>query len=145
MMFVIVRSQSELHCRSHYSCQVFGQAGEPRLSDHLYRGTGSGTGKSSSLNVLLDNAPVVPTSSMCTCTAVVTEIRYHKHKHISVQVDFLSRAQWKKEVTVLLEDLRDDDGNTPRVNDLHSEAGVVWHKVWVKYAGNSGIIENSRL
>ena len=46
-----------------------------------------------------------------------------------MQVDFLLKAQWKEELTVLLEDLRDDDGNIPRVNDLHGEAWVAWYKV----------------
>ena len=35
-----------------------------------------------------------------------------------MQVDFLSRAQWKEELTILLEDLRDNDGNIRWVNVL---------------------------
>ena len=63
------------------------------------------------------------------CTAVVTEISYHKEKTIEADVSFLSEKEWRDELEVLLEDLLDDDGTFRRTTDLRSEAGVAWHKV----------------
>ena len=90
-----------------------GQAGEPRLFDHLIavRG-GTGTGKSSLLNALLDTAHIVLTSGMRACTAVITEIRHPHAQAHEAQVDFLSKTQWEEELTILPEDLRDDDGRS---------------------------------
>jgi len=63
------------------------------------------------------------------CTAVVTEIGYHKKSTIDADVSFLSEAEWKAELAILLTDLVDEDGNLKRSTDLKSEAGVAWQKV----------------
>jgi hypothetical protein len=130
----IKRLQSELWCRFLYSCLLLTiwVTVEKQHSPTIYTAVCGGTGssKSSLLSALLVSAYIVPTSGMRACIAVVTEIRHHKHEHISAQVDFLSRPQWKEELTLLLEDLRDDDGTIRRMSDLRNEAGVAWHKVW---------------
>lgn len=63
------------------------------------------------------------------CTAVVTEIGHHAKKTIEGDVSFLSEAEWRQELTVLLDDLVDEDGNLKRSTDLRSDAGVAWQKV----------------
>jgi len=60
---------------------------------------------------------------------VVTEIAYHTKKTIDADVSFLSEAEWKQELEVLLDDLVDEDGNLKRSTDMRSDAGVAWSKV----------------
>ncbi|THG92694.1 hypothetical protein EW026_g8299, partial [Hermanssonia centrifuga] len=88
----------------------------------------TGAGKSSILNAILDDN-IVPTSGMRACTAVVTEIGYHPKKTIDADVSFLSEAEWRQELAVLLDDLVDEDGKLKRSTDLRSDAGVAWQKV----------------
>ncbi|KAJ7095314.1 hypothetical protein B0H15DRAFT_881283 [Mycena belliarum] len=92
----------------------------------------TGAGKSSALNAVLDDN-IVPTSGMRACTAVVTEIAYHKKKTIDADVSFLSEGEWKAELEILLGDLVDEDGNLKRSTDLKSDAGVAWQKVHAVY------------
>lgn len=63
------------------------------------------------------------------CTAVVTEIGWHNKKTIDADVAFLSEAEWRQELAVLLDDLVDEDGNLKRSTDMRSDAGVAWSKV----------------
>lgn len=65
------------------------------------------------------------------CTAVVTEIAYHNRSTIDADIFFLSEKEWKQELSVLLHDLVDEDGNVKRVTDLKSDAGVAWQKVYI--------------
>lgn len=92
----------------------------------------TGAGKSSILNAILDDN-IVPTSGMRACTAVVTEISYHQKKTIEGDVSFLSEAEWRAELAVLLDDLVDEDGTLKRSTDLRSDAGVAWQKVHAVY------------
>ncbi|KAF9263480.1 hypothetical protein L218DRAFT_979928 [Marasmius fiardii PR-910] len=96
----------------------------------------TGAGKSSILNAILDDN-IVPTSGMRACTAVVTEIGHHDKPTVDADVSFLSADEWKQELSVLLHDLADEDGNPRRINDLKSDAGVAWHKVNAVYPGIS--------
>lgn len=63
------------------------------------------------------------------CTAVVTEIAYHKKSTVDADISFLSEEEWRQELAVLLHDLVDQDGNVKRITDLKSDAGVAWQKV----------------
>ncbi|KAJ6599136.1 hypothetical protein DFH09DRAFT_1130225 [Mycena vulgaris] len=92
----------------------------------------TGAGKSSILNAILDDN-IVPTSGMRACTAVVTEIAHHTKKTIDADVSFLTEAEWKAELEILLGDLVDEDGNLKRSTDLKSDAGVAWQKVHAVY------------
>ncbi|KAG6874834.1 hypothetical protein C0992_006355 [Termitomyces sp. T32_za158] len=67
------------------------------------------------------------------CTAVVTEVSYHKKPTIDADVSFLSEADWKEELAVLLTDLVGDDGNLKRSTDLKRDAGIAWSKVHAVY------------
>ncbi|KDQ17600.1 hypothetical protein BOTBODRAFT_29776 [Botryobasidium botryosum FD-172 SS1] len=102
----------------------------PRTMIAVYGATGSG--KSSVINALLDDT-IVPTSGMRACTAVVTEIGYHSRKSVAAEVTFLSVEQWKAELAILLDDLRDEDGRVKHSVDLSSESGTAWHKVHSVY------------
>ncbi|KAF8913833.1 hypothetical protein CPB84DRAFT_1757667 [Gymnopilus junonius] len=92
----------------------------------------TGAGKSSILNAVLDDN-VVPTSGMRACTAVVTELAYHNKSTIDADVSFLSEAEWREELAILLHDLVDEDGNIKRFTDLKSDSGVAWQKVHAVY------------
>ncbi|KAG9080212.1 hypothetical protein FS749_008085, partial [Ceratobasidium sp. UAMH 11750] len=92
----------------------------------------TGAGKSSLLNAVLDDN-IVPTSGMRACTAVVTEIGYHNKLMITAEIDFLTLAEWKAELIILLDDLVDKDGKIKCLSDLRSDAGVAWHKVHAVY------------
>ncbi|KAI9063349.1 hypothetical protein FKP32DRAFT_1592405 [Trametes sanguinea] len=92
----------------------------------------TGAGKSSILNAILDDN-IVPTSGMRACTAVVTEIAYHKKKTINGDVSFLTEQEWRDELKVLLDDLVDEDGHVKRSTDLRSDAGIAWSKVHAVY------------
>ncbi|KAF8193876.1 hypothetical protein K438DRAFT_826817 [Mycena galopus ATCC 62051] len=92
----------------------------------------TGAGKSSILNAVLDDN-IVPTSGMRACTAVVTEIAYHKENTIDADVSFLSRAEWKAELEILRGDLVEEDGTLKRSTNLKSDAGVAWSKVHAVY------------
>lgn len=71
--------------------------------------------------------------SLVACTAVVTEIAYHKKKTIDGDVSFLSEEEWRDELKVLVDDLIDEDGNIKRSTDLRSDAGIAWSKVHAVY------------
>lgn len=71
----------------------------------------------------------LPQVQYLACTAVVTEIGHHTKKTIEADVSFLSDAEWRAELTVLLDDLVDEDGNLKRSTDLRSDAGIAWQKV----------------
>ncbi|KAJ7068199.1 hypothetical protein C8F01DRAFT_1117262 [Mycena amicta] len=93
---------------------------------------GTGAGKSSILNAILDDN-IVPTSGMRACTAVVTEIAFNTKSTIDADISFLSKEEWKAELQILLDDLTEEDGNLKRTTDLKSDAGVAWQKVHAVY------------
>jgi len=63
------------------------------------------------------------------CTAVVTELAFHKKSTIDADISFLSELEWRQELEVLLHDLVDEGGGIKRLTDLKSDAGVAWQKV----------------
>lgn len=48
-------------------------------------------------------------------------------------MSFLSEEEWRQELSVLLDDLVDEEGNLKRSTDLRSDAGVAWSKVHAVY------------
>ncbi|KAF7331910.1 hypothetical protein MKEN_00071300 [Mycena kentingensis (nom. inval.)] len=93
---------------------------------------GTGAGKSSLLNAILDDN-IVPTSGMRACTAVATTISYSTKDTIDADISFLSKEEWKAELQILLDDLVEEDGTLRRTNDLKSDAGVAYQKVHAVY------------
>ncbi|KAF2817072.1 uncharacterized protein BDZ99DRAFT_373364 [Mytilinidion resinicola] len=93
----------------------------------------TGAGKSSVINAMLDEERLVPTNCMRACTAVVTEMSWNdskdERKKYSAEIEFISKADWEKEMSVLLKDLLGPDGEVSRdCTDPDSEAGVAWAK-----------------
>ncbi|KAF2503115.1 hypothetical protein BU16DRAFT_29835 [Lophium mytilinum] len=93
----------------------------------------TGAGKSSVINAMLDEERLVPTNCMRACTAVVTEMSWNDskddRKKYSAAIEFISKADWEKEMSVLLKDLLGPDGEVSRdCTDPDSEAGVAWAK-----------------
>ncbi|KAL3864908.1 hypothetical protein ACJMK2_006554 [Sinanodonta woodiana] len=73
---------------------------------------GTGTGKSSLINALLDSSCVLPTSDDRACTSVVVEVAQNIKKDMfEADVEFLQKNDWFKELQMLLEDLMSKDGS----------------------------------
>lgn len=71
----------------------------------------TGAGKSSVINAMLDEERLVPTNCMRACTAVVTEISYNDGEEpYRAQIEFISSAEWEKELKTLFQDLLDGNG-----------------------------------
>ena len=59
----------------------------------------------------------------------VTEIAYHKRSTIDADIEFLTKEEWLTELSVLLADLMDEEGNLKHASGMRNDAGVAWHKV----------------
>lgn len=62
---------------------------------------------------------------------MVTEISYHTAPTINADVLFLSEAEWREEIVILLDDIKAEGSNLKRTTDLHGDIEVAWHKVRV--------------
>ncbi|KAI1281346.1 hypothetical protein F5Y07DRAFT_395830 [Xylaria sp. FL0933] len=95
---------------------------------------GTGHGKSSLINVLLEEDHLVPTNCFRACTAVVTEISWNTsddpdHRYIA-EIEFISAEDWHRELGYLLHDLVSSTGETPSdLNIEESDAGIAWAKI----------------
>lgn len=76
----------------------------------------TGAGKSSVINALLEEERLVPTNCMRACTAVVTEISYNKENNVPYRasIEFITAAEWEKELRVLFQDLIDGSGEVKK-------------------------------
>ncbi|KAH6642388.1 hypothetical protein C7974DRAFT_420684 [Boeremia exigua] len=93
----------------------------------------TGAGKSSVINALLDEERLVPTNCMRACTAVVTEMSWNESKDplskYRAEVQFISRADWEKEVTMLMKEFLTENGALQReASDPSTDAGIAWAK-----------------
>ncbi|KAH6846627.1 hypothetical protein B0T12DRAFT_444041 [Alternaria alternata] len=93
----------------------------------------TGAGKSSVINAMLDEERLVPTNCMRACTAVVTEMSWNNSTDPSsryrAEIEFISPAEWEKELTVLLRDFLSENGTLSReAQDPNSDAGIAWAK-----------------
>lgn len=93
----------------------------------------TGAGKSSVINAMLDEERLVPTNCMRACTAVVTEMSYNASdepsKRYYAQIEFISRDDWAKEVTMLMQEFLTESGGVAReASDENSDAGIAWAK-----------------
>lgn len=95
----------------------------------------TGAGKSSVINAMLDEERLVPTNCMRACTAVVTEISYnHGEKPYRAQIEFISPADWEKELKTLFQDLLDGDGKVSRdCANEDTDAGIAYAKIKAVY------------
>lgn len=95
----------------------------------------TGAGKSSVINAMLDQERLVPTNCMRACTAVVTEISYnYDGDGYRAEIEFVSRADWHKQLKILFEDLFDGSGRVSRdAAKEDSEAGVAYAQIKAVY------------
>lgn len=95
----------------------------------------TGAGKSSVINAMLDEERLVPTNCMRACTAVVTEISYNDgEKPYRAQIEFISPADWEKELRTLYQDLLDGDGKVSRdCANEDTDAGIAYAKIKAVY------------
>lgn len=96
----------------------------------------TGAGKSSVINALLNEERLVPTNCMRACTAVVTEISYNYEETYPycAQIEFISPADWRKELETLFQDLLDGDGKLSRdCTNEDTDAGIAYAKIKAVY------------
>ena len=96
----------------------------------------TGAGKSSVINAMLDEERLVPTNCMRACTAVVTEISYNYEERYPycAQIEFISPADWRKELETLFQDLLDGDGKVSRdCANEDTDAGIAYAKIKAVY------------
>ncbi len=95
----------------------------------------TGSGKSSMLNAMLDEERLVPTNCMRACTAVVTEISYnYEEEPYRAQIEFISPADWEKELRTLFQDLLDGNGQVSRdCANEDTDAGIAYAKIKAVY------------
>lgn len=112
---------------------------------------GTGAGKSSIINAVLDEESLVPTSGMRACTAAITEISWNNDedptKLYKAEVEFIKAKDWEQELRILFDDLADlvdlngqpPNGQTPNgqtledMADANSQTGVILAKVRAVY------------
>ena len=95
----------------------------------------TGAGKSSVINAMLDEERLVPTNCMRACTAVVTEISYnYEDRPYVAQIEFITLADWEKELNVLFQDLLDGEGKVSRdCSNEDTDAGIAYAKIKAVY------------
>lgn len=77
---------------------------------------GTGAGKSTLVNALIE-ARLLPVSSVTACTAAVSEIAYCEEPCYTAKVEFISREQWREELSVLMSDIADSRQGTQDKED----------------------------
>jgi len=95
----------------------------------------TGAGKSSVINAMLDEERLVPTNCMRACTAVVTEISYnYGEEPYRAQIEFISSAEWEKELKTLFQDVLDGNGQVSRdCANEDTDAGIAYAKIKAVY------------
>ena len=79
----------------------------------------------------MDEERLVSTNCMRACTAVVTEISYNTDDvPYRAQIEFISSADWERELKVLFQDLLDADGKVSReCTNEETDAGIAYAKL----------------
>ncbi|GKT47805.1 nuclear GTPase SLIP-GC [Colletotrichum spaethianum] len=97
----------------------------------------TGDGKSSTINAVLEEESLLPTNCMRACTAVATELSYNhdedQENPYRAEVEFISRDEWVREVTILLKDLASDGGVATDDQDPNSDAARAKAKIQAVY------------
>ncbi len=108
----------------------------PRVTVAVLGSTGAG--KSSTINAVLDEGRIVPTSGCRACTAVITEISYNDaadpNQLYRAEIEFVSLDDWRRELTTLFNDLVDSDRQLSRdYMNPETDAGVAYAKLKAVY------------
>ncbi|KDN36150.1 hypothetical protein RSAG8_11031, partial [Rhizoctonia solani AG-8 WAC10335] len=93
---------------------------------------GTGAGKSSLINAVLD-AHILPTSDSKACTSAIVEVRYHRHPFYSAEVEFFTRSEWGTEIGMLGDDVRTHQSNPD--GDIQFDPEFIAHlkAAWQKW------------
>lgn len=99
---------------------------------------GTGAGKSSLINAVLDEEKLLPTNGMRACTAVITEVSWNEIENpeqaYRAEVEFVSPNEWDSELKLMYAELLDDNGELiPSWRDKGTEAGIAYDKVQALY------------
>lgn len=99
---------------------------------------GTGAGKSSLINAVLDEEKLLPTNGMRACTAVITEVSWNEiedpEQAYRAEVEFVSPDEWDSELKLMYAELLDDNGQLiPSWRDKTTEAGIAYDKVQALY------------
>ncbi|GAP88484.1 putative tat pathway signal sequence protein [Rosellinia necatrix] len=113
------------------------RANNPRTIIGIIGGTGHG--KSSLINALLDEEKLIPTSCFRACTAVVTEISWNNsdipdHRYIA-EIEFISVEDWDHELGYLFHDLTGSGEASSKGQLEGSDANIAWMKIKAVYSG----------
>ncbi|KAK3398289.1 hypothetical protein B0T20DRAFT_453071 [Sordaria brevicollis] len=98
----------------------------------------TGAGKSSVISAVLDEERLLATNCMRACTASPTEISYNYSNDpdelYRAEVEFITAAEWLKELQDLYSDLLDGNGEVSRESSNEdSEAGIAYAKIKAVY------------
>ncbi|KAJ4391639.1 hypothetical protein N0V93_005258 [Gnomoniopsis smithogilvyi] len=99
---------------------------------------GTGAGKSSLINAVLDEDKLLPTNGMRACTAVITEVSWNEvddpQQAYRAEIEFVSPEEWDSELKLMYSELLDDNGHlNPSWRDKTTEAGIAYDKVEALY------------
>ncbi|KAK1573636.1 Dynamin family-domain-containing protein [Colletotrichum navitas] len=97
----------------------------------------TGDGKSSLINAVLHENSLLPTNVMRACTAVVTEVSYNhdddKESPYRAEVEFISRDEWMREVSILFKQLDTNGGSMKDDKNADSDAARARAKLKAVY------------
>jgi len=94
----------------------------------------TGAGKSTLLNALIGERNALPTNGMRACTAVLAELSYADDVDgYYGEVEFLTHAEWEKELDDLLELLTQQDGRAVLNVDQDAHNYGAWAKLYAIY------------
>ncbi|KAG8730108.1 hypothetical protein FRC11_007412, partial [Ceratobasidium sp. 423] len=91
---------------------------------------GTGAGKSSLINAVLD-AQILPTSDSRACTSAVVEVRYHRHPFFSAEIEFFTHDEWRAELGRIFDDVHsklNPDGDPEFDSEFVAHVKVAWQK-----------------
>ncbi|KAI1435391.1 hypothetical protein GGR50DRAFT_703194 [Xylaria sp. CBS 124048] len=99
---------------------------------------GTGVGKSSIINALLDEERLLPTNCIRACTSSATELSYNysddPEELYRAEVEFISEKDWVKELEILFHDLLDSRGKIiPEAANANTDAGIAYARVHAVY------------
>ncbi|EPE36312.1 P-loop containing nucleoside triphosphate hydrolase [Glarea lozoyensis ATCC 20868] len=105
----------------------------PRVVVGVLGGTGSG--KSSLINALLDEEILLPTNAMRAATTAIIEVSANKSKNKSelytAEIEFITAKEWISELEVLSSTTTDTEATVPATKN--SEAAAAWDKLCAVY------------
>ncbi|KAI0434072.1 hypothetical protein F5Y09DRAFT_349681 [Xylaria sp. FL1042] len=98
---------------------------------------GTGHGKSSLINALLEESKLVPTNCFRACTAVVTEISFNRSENpdhrYTAEIEFISAEDWGRELGYLFRDIAISEEVSNEGQLQNVDVKIAWAKVTAVY------------